>query len=323
MTLPMLYPLLLAPTLHVKVWGGRKLATLLNKPLPTTEPYGESWELHDDCVVLNGTLHGQTLGAVLAQYGAELVGTHNDPADGFPLLAKFLDANDWLSVQVHPNDEQARALENFPRGKTEAWFMVATDEGAQLVIGIQPGRSRESIAHAIQAGTLESMLVFQNVTRHDIFEMNANTVHALGPGNLIYEIQQNCDLTYRLFDWNRLGLDGKPRSMHIEKGVQVANVDFVPAVKHFDEASAGVSTPLIKMPYFETVYHKLAGSTVLLHTHGQRFHALTCIAGTAELATEHTPPLTIPFGGTALVPSCVGAFTLSGAGAILDSFQIV
>ncbi|MFZ4828056.1 MAG: type I phosphomannose isomerase catalytic subunit [Phototrophicaceae bacterium] len=323
MTQPMLYPLLLAPTLHVKVWGGRKLATLLNKALPTDEPYGESWELHDDCIVLNGALEGQTLGAVLAQYGTELVGTHNNPTDGFPLLAKFLDANDWLSVQVHPNDEQAHALENFPRGKTEAWFMVATDEGAQLVIGIQPHHSRESIAQAIQDGTLESMLVFQTVTRHDIFEMTANTVHALGPGNLIYEIQQNCDLTYRLFDWNRLGLDGKPRQMHIEKGVQVANVDFVPAIKHFDEAGAGVSTSLINMPYFETVYHKLEDSTVMLDTNGQIFHALTCIAGTAHLTSEHAQPLTLPFGGTVLVPSCVGAFSLSGTAAVLDSFQIV
>lgn len=319
----MLYPFLLAPTLHVKVWGGRKLATLLNKPLPTSEPYGESWELHDDCIVLNGALAGQTLGAVLSQYGAELVGAHNNPADGFPLLAKFLDANDWLSVQVHPNDAQARALENFPRGKTEAWFMVATDEGAQLVIGIQPGYSRESIAQAIQDGTLESMLVFQTVTRHDVFEMSANTVHALGPGNLIYEIQQNCDLTYRLFDWNRLGLDGKPRQMHIEKGVQVANVEFVPAIKHFDEATSDPSTTIIEMPYFETVYHKLNDSAVMLHTNGQIFHALTCIGGNVQLTTEHAEPLLIPFGGTALVPACVGAFTLSGSGAVLDSFQIV
>ena len=116
-----LYPFLLNPALHVKVWGGRKLETIMGKQLPSAEPYGESWEMHDSATVANGSHAGRTLGDLLKEYGTALVGPKNNPADGFPLLAKILDPSDWLSVQVHPDDEQARQLEGDPRGKTEAW----------------------------------------------------------------------------------------------------------------------------------------------------------------------------------------------------------
>lgn len=116
-----LYPFLLDPSLHVIVWGGRKLETRLEKSLPTDQPYGEAWELHDSAVVATGALAGQTVADLVRTYGTALIGEGSDPADGMPLLIKFLDANDWLSVQVHPNDAQAAALEGQPRGKTEAW----------------------------------------------------------------------------------------------------------------------------------------------------------------------------------------------------------
>jgi mannose-6-phosphate isomerase len=199
-----LYPLLLNPALHIKVWGGRKLETLLHKALPTGEPYGESWELHDTATVANGVLAGQTLGALLQQWGHDLIGPHNDPTEGFPLLAKFLDAQDWLSVQVHPNDEQARALEGDPRGKTEAWYVLAVDPGSTLVKGIQPGTSQTAMADAIRANHLEPLLVYQAVEPGDVLLNNAGGVHALGPGIVIYEIQQSSDVTYRL----RLGAHG-------------------------------------------------------------------------------------------------------------------
>ena len=134
-----LYPLKLQPALHKKVWGGRALATKLGKALPTGAPYGESWEVHDSCQVMNGQLRGQSLGALTPQFGAALVGDGYDPTAGFPLLAKFIDARDWLSVQAHPNDRQARELEGEARGKTEAWLVLQAEPGAQLVIGLRPG----------------------------------------------------------------------------------------------------------------------------------------------------------------------------------------
>jgi len=180
-------PLLLDAQLHEKVWGGRRLGTMMDKSLPTDAPYGEAWELHDTCTVAAGPLAGRTLTDLLDDYGTALVGVGNDPAEGFPLLAKFLDAEDWLSIQVHPNDEQALELEGEPRGKTEAWVILHAEPGAKLVIGMKSGTSRESMAEAIRAGTLEADVVYADVRTGDVLLLEANTVHAIGPGLVIYE----------------------------------------------------------------------------------------------------------------------------------------
>jgi mannose-6-phosphate isomerase len=319
-----LYPLLLNPALHIKVWGGRKLETLLHKALPTGEPYGESWELHDTATVANGVLAGQTLGALLQQWGHDLIGPHNDPTEGFPLLAKFLDAQDWLSVQVHPNDEQARALEGDPRGKTEAWYVLAVDPGSTLVKGIQPGTSQTAMADAIRANHLEPLLVYQAVEPGDVLLNNAGGVHALGPGIVIYEIQQSSDVTYRLYDWGRMDLDGKPRTLHIEKGVSVSNLTSVPDMMSTGQNAMPV-VDVVHCPYFVTLLHQLNprnGTTITLDTRGTQFHALTCIGGAAEVVHANgTAPLGV--GQTVLVPAGLGVYTLRGTAQVLRSFQPV
>lgn len=317
-----LYPLLLEPSLHVKVWGGRRLETVLHKDLPSAEPYGESWEMHDTAQVANGPLAGQTVKAVLKEYGAELAGLGNDPTQGFPLLAKFLDAADWLSVQVHPDDTQARSLEGDPRGKTEAWYVLAADEGAQLVLAVQPGTTREAMAGAIRENTLESMLVYATVSPGDVLFIPAGTVHALGPGLLIYEIQQSSDTTYRLYDWGRMDLNGQPRDLHIDKGVQVSNVETLPEIRH----TGGNRMPVVDIvssPYFTTMLHQLDprnGQRITLDTSGRRFHILTCIEGTATVSTGDSS-VEVEQGRTALIPASVGAYTLSGTARVLRSFQ--
>lgn len=314
-----LYPLLLQPSLHTKVWGGRKLATALHKPLPTDDPYGESWELHDSATVANGTLGGRTLGDLLGEYGTALVGEGNDPAAGFPLLAKFLDAADWLSVQVHPNDEQAAELEGEPRGKTEAWIFLGADPGAKLVMGVQPGTTREAMAQAIRDGVLEQHIAYADVNTGDVLFLEANTVHALGPGLLIYEIQQSSNTTYRLYDWNRMGLDGKPRDLHIDKGVQVANVDFLPKLTHpWDTTQDRVT--LVACPYFQTDLHTLQDGTPVEVETGGRFHALTCVRGAATVTSSGTD-VTISTGQTALIPASLPAFSLAGTAEVLQSWQ--
>ena len=224
-----LYPMLLDPTLHVKVWGGRRLETVMHKHLPTNEPYGEAWELHDSATVANGALSGRSLGDLLTEYGEDLIGSVSDPAEGMPLLVKILDATDWLSVQVHPNDEQARQLEGEPRGKTEAWYILAADEKAELVIGVVPDASAEEVADAIRENRLEEMLVYEPVEAGNVLYIPAGTIHALGPGLLVYEIQQSSDTTYRLYDWGRMGLDGQPRPLHIEKSLAVARLGRLPS----------------------------------------------------------------------------------------------
>ena len=309
-----LYPLLLNPTLHQKVWGGRKLETEMGKTLPDENPYGESWELHDTSTVANGHFAGEKVNDLVTKFGAELIGTGFDPAEGMPLLIKFLDASDWLSVQVHPDDKQARELEGDPRGKTEAWIMLFTDSNAKLVIGIQPGTSRDAMAAAIRAGILENLLVFADVTEGDVLYVKANTIHALGPGILMYEVQQSSDVTYRLYDWNRMGLDGKPRQLHIEKGVQVSNMDSIPAITHPDNEM------MVDGDYFKTLRHTLRDDTLSLTTDGQ-FHALTCIAGKVRI--EHSvESFDMPKGRTALIPASLGDYALSGNGTVLRSYMV-
>jgi len=317
-----LYPLLLSPSLHTKPWGGRRLETLLHKRLPTGEPYGESWECHDSATIANGSLAGRTLADALKAYTHDLIGPDNDPADGFPLLAKFLDAAEWLSIQVHPNDEQARELEGEPRGKSEAWYILSAQPGAQLIMGVQPGTPSEALAQAIRDNTLERLLVYATVEIGDVLPVVPGTIHALGPGLLIYEIQQSSDTTYRLYDWGRMGLDGRPRPLHIEKSIRVANLESLPPVYH----TAGNNMPvvdIVQTPYFTTLLHQLNprnGLRITLDTGGRRFHILTCIEGQAQVEANGMQ-VDMQTGQTVLMPSSLGRYTLSGTARILRSFQ--
>lgn len=317
MTDDSLYPLPLKPALHVKVWGGRRLAAVLGKDLPTPDPYGESWELHDTATVAGGPLAGRALGDLLAEYGAALVGPGHDPADGFPLLAKLIDASEWLSVQVHPDDAQARALEDQPRGKTEAWYILAAEPGARLVVGVQPGTTRPQMAQAIRDTALDSLLVYADVTAGDALFIGAGTVHAVGGGILLYEIQQSSDTTYRLYDWGRLDLDGRPRALHIEKGVQVADLASVPQIVHA-AAATGPVVDIVRSPFFVTRLYRLAMGSARLDTGGTRFHTLTCVDGAARLAWV-SGNIALETGQTVLVPACTGAYRLDGRGQVLCS----
>jgi mannose-6-phosphate isomerase len=232
-----------------------------------------------------------------------------------PLLVKILDANDWLSVQVHPDDAQARRLESDPRGKTEAWIVLAADPGARLVIGLRPGTTHEAAAEAIREGNLESLLVSAEVQAGDVLYIAANTIHALGPGLLIYEIQQSSDITYRMYDWNRLGLDGKPRPLHVDKALEVSSFGALPTIQH----AMITDGELLSGPYFVTWQHKLIGNPVTLSTEGH-FHTLTCIEGETTIeANGHTERLAA--GQTALIPAALEGFTMSGHGRVLRSFQ--
>lgn len=314
-----LYPLLLEAALHTKVWGGRKLADVMGKTLPTDEPYGEAWEVHDTCKVINGPLAGHTLADLLGEYGTAMIGKHNDPTEGLPLLIKILDAADWLSVQVHPNDEQAAELEGQPRGKTEAWYIIATEPTAKLIIGVEPGTDRAEMAAAIREDRLGDLLVPADIEPGDLLFIPAGTVHAIGPGTLLYEVQQSSNTTYRLYDWGRTGLDGNPRELHIEKGVQVSNTESVPTITHpGQDKSPEVS--VVNSDYFTTTLHNLNGTDVGLNTSGTHFHTLTCIDGTAAIIADDTI-VDLRKGTSAFVPASVGGYTLTGNGQVLRSAQ--
>lgn len=310
----MLYPFKMQPVMHARVWGGRRLAEVLHKTLPDDQPYGESWEVHDTSRVANGPYAQQTLGGLIAQLGAAIIGEHNPPHEGMPLLLKFLDSQQWLSIQVHPDDQLARELEGDPRGKNEAWIILHAEAGAQLIAGMRPGSTVEQLASAIAAGTLEQHMIYYTPQVGDVLYVAAGTIHALGPGLLVYEIQQSSDITYRLYDWNRVGIDGQPRPLHIEKGLKVSRLEsqLQPAQPH--------GSTLLTTPYFVVHRHELTSAEPhTLPTQGH-FHILTCVEGHASASANETE-VTMQLGETVLIPAGITEFTLAGQGVVLHSHQ--
>ena len=218
-----MYPLRFQPILRDYLWGGRRLEQL-GKELGPGPHWAESWEVcdhdRDQSVVLAGPWAGKTLGELVANHGQELLGRHH-PQPRFPLLFKFLDANRTLSVQVHPNDAQAAQLDPPDLGKTEAWVVLDAKEGSVLYTGLKRGFDRRALAREVERGTCELCLHQFEPQPGDCVLLYAGTPHAIGAGLLIAEIQQSSDVTYRLFDWNRVGPDGQPRQLHVEEALEV------------------------------------------------------------------------------------------------------
>ena len=217
-----LYPWQLEPKLTPAVWGGRELVATYGKSGNPDAALGESWECWDANAVLNGPLKGSTVAMLREQLGPEFLGDL-EPARTFPILTKIITAHDWLSVQVHPNDAYAQRVEHQPVGKTECWYVIAAEPDAELVLGWLRDTSREEYERRVADGTLGEVLRKVRVKAGDAVYVPAGLVHAIGPGVTVFETQQACDLTYRLFDWNRMGLDGKPRELHVRKAGDVLN----------------------------------------------------------------------------------------------------
>jgi mannose-6-phosphate isomerase len=223
----MLYPLTFQPILKERVWGGRKLASLYQKALPPDVPIGESWEISDRpgdvSIIANGPLAGRDLHWLLEQHPAELLGKAHSLGGRFPLLIKILDAQEKLSLQVHPPPAQAAKLGGEP--KTEMWYIADAAPGAELYVGLRRGVDHQQFERKIQDGTVAECFHRVPVRSGDAMFLPSGRVHAIGAGLVIFEIQQNSDTTYRVFDWNRVGLDGKPRALHVAESL--ASIDFM------------------------------------------------------------------------------------------------
>jgi len=221
------HPLQFKPLLKEYLWGGRRLGTVLGKPLGAGDHYAESWEVvdhgADQSVVAGGPLAGKTLHELVTQQGESLFGRHH-PQRQFPLLFKFLDAQQTLSVQVHPNDAQGARLSPPDLGKTEAWVVLAAAPGSKIYAGLKPGIDRGMLERKLANGTCDVCLHQFEPQVGDCVFLQAGTVHALGAGLVIAEIQQSSNTTYRLFDWNRVDRDGKPRQLHIQESLDT--IDF-------------------------------------------------------------------------------------------------
>ena len=228
-----LYPLTFQPIFKDRVWGGRKLEQLYGKALPPGTPIGESWEITDRpegvSVITNGPLAGRDLRWLMEHHAKELLGDSQPCAGRFPLLVKILDAQQKLSLQVHPPAHKAAELRGDP--KTEMWYVADAAPGADIFVGLRRGATRAEFERRIADGTVAECFHRIEVTRGDSMFLPSGRVHALGAGNLIFEIQQNSDTTYRVFDWNRVGLDGKPRDLHIPQALAAIDFDdFEPAL---------------------------------------------------------------------------------------------
>lgn len=214
--MPDLYPLLLQPEFHERVWGVRSLEPIYSHQV-TGAPVGEAWLTGDSCRVVNGPLAGRALSSLTREFGTRLLGEATADTSRFPLLIKFLFPRDKLSVQVHPDDEGARQLGQ-PCGKTECWFVLQAEPGAQIGLGFKPGTTKAEIEQAISETRMEELLNWVAIHDGDLIYVEAGTVHAIGPGSVILETQQNSDTTFRLYDY------GRPRELHIEQGLRAAKL---------------------------------------------------------------------------------------------------
>ena len=236
----MLYPFVFQPIFKDRIWGGRELERLYAKPIPVSTPIGESWEISDRpgdaSVITNGPFAGKDLRWLMENHAAEILGGARPAAAGrFPLLCKILDAREKLSLQVHPPAGKAAELKGEP--KTEMWYIADAAPGASLYVGLKAGVTRAEFETKIADGTVADCFHRIPVSAGDTMFLPSGRVHAIGDGLVIFEIQQNSDTTYRVFDWNRLGLDGQPRELHIAQSL--ASIDFA------DFAPGLVATPFV------------------------------------------------------------------------------
>ena len=300
-------PLQLIPEYREYVWGGARLR-------PDIIPTAEAWVVYAGDRVAAGPYAWQTLAELAEEFGAELLGRRavEKTGDRFSVLVKLLDCAEWLSLQVHPNDEQAVALEGVGFfGKTEAWHILEAAQGSELIAGMKPGISAELLANSIRNGTILDTVQKLEVKSGDTLFMSPGTIHALGPGLLIYEIQQTSDLTYRVYDWGRPQTE--TRKLHIDKALAVSRPDMVGTVLPAIQPVDGEVQVLSRCQYFtlESIFAK--EKTVRLDPKGESFHALTVIEGEAKIIVDGTSQHLQRFD-TVVIPAACSAYQLQPVG---------
>ncbi len=302
-----LYPLKFTPILRRLIWGGRRLGTVLHKPIGDASDYAESWEISDYrdsvSVVENGSLAGSTIRELIQWYGPRLLGPALGSRDQFPLLIKYIDAHQDLSVQVHPDDARGRRLAG-DSGKTETWVILEAAPGSLIYAGLQEGVTRSILADAIRSGRVEPLLHRVEAKAGDCILIESGTVHAIGAGVLLAEIQQTSDATFRVYDWGRIGPDGKPRALHIEQALE--SIDFergpvepiAPRIELLP--GAGKREFLSRSTYFALERLNVSQRTPM--GRADRFTILMSLAGSFEV--KHRAESTrVQFGQTLLLPA--------------------
>lgn len=252
-----LYPLKFKPIFKDKIWGGNKIKTSLGLDFGDLPNCGEVWAISgvegNPTIIDNGFLAGNELNEIVEIYMGELVGDRVFDKFGneFPLLIKFIDSNDWLSIQVHPDDELA-AKRKIGMGKTEMWYMLDADENAQLISGFNKKLDKDEYLHKLENKSLKEIMNFEKVKKGDVFYIPAGRVHALGPGCLLAEIQQTSDTTYRIYDWDRIDASGMYRDLHTDLALDAIDFEFHKKYKSDYKVPHNGTEKLVESPYFTT-----------------------------------------------------------------------
>jgi len=309
----MLYPLTFQPIFKQRVWGGRELERRYGKPLPPDVPIGESWEVADRpgdvSVIANGPMAGKDLHWLMEHHAADLLGRAKPQGGRFPLLIKILDARDKLSLQVHPPPALAAKLGGEP--KTELWYIAEATPGAELYVGLKRGVTRAEFERKLQSGTVAECFHRLPVQPGDAMFLPSGRVHAIGAGLVIFEIQQNSDTTYRVFDWNRRGQNGAPRELHVPQSLASIDFhDFEPALlpQAFVRQGAQKGRSLVRDSLFSVEAHQAdAGTNVPLRPGKMQIIAL--LDGRVRVTSGETAVSLTP-GGFCLVPASVAPAVL-------------
>ncbi|MGB3779417.1 MAG: type I phosphomannose isomerase catalytic subunit [Tunicatimonas sp.] len=320
-----LYPLTFVPIFKEKLWGGQKIKNVLGKAVGDLPNCGETWEISgvegNLSEVATGPLAGQDLRSLIQQYQGQLVGesVYQQHGDEFPLLVKFIDAHQDLSIQVHPDDALAQKRHN-SSGKTEMWYILQADPGASLIAGFNRSLDREKYLKAFESGQLMDVLNRETVQDDDVFFLPAGRVHTIGKGLLLAEIQQTSDITYRIYDFDRRDADGNPRELHVEQALDAIDYQHYDHYKTQYEPRPNEPVQLVSCPYFETSRLDYTQDFERDYTDRDSFTVYVCTAGQAELHCSDQR-YDLKKGDTYLIPASVPKVTISTTGVnLLESY---
>jgi mannose-6-phosphate isomerase len=298
-----MYPMKFKPIYKEMIWGGANLEKIFGKKVPSNHT-GESWELsshsNGTSVVANGYLAGKDLNAIIGEYKEKLMGEKFANEKYFPLLIKIIDANDKLSIQVHPDDDHADQVQG-EAGKTEAWYVVEAKENAQIVYGIKDHITKHDFIKAVETNRVHDMVNKVAVKSGDMILVPAGTIHTLLDGVVVYEVQQNSDTTYRVYDYNRTDNHGKMRELHTEKAIQVINFGEQPNCIFPDNR--------IQCQYFSMEKVAVDGQKAEMTT--DQFIIYCVVSGSGKILYNESVE-ELNHGDTVLIPACLGNFTLKG-----------
>ena len=314
-----MYPLSFEPIIKHRIWGGTKLNLLLNKELSTNEA-GESWELssvpYDVSVVSNGIFKGKTLTEVIATHPKEVLGrlVIQRYGENFPLLFKFIDAKEDLSIQLHPNDELAKVRHN-SFGKTEMWYVMQADEGAKLIVGFKENSNQKDYLEHLVNDTLVNLLEEIPVKKGDVFFIETGTIHAIGAGVVLAEIQQTSDVTYRLYDWGRVDASGNGRELHTSLALDAINFNKTESKINYPTVS-NYSNLVVDCPYFKTQLIPLTG-LYNWQKKQESFTVFMCTSGAFSIVCDEVF-LEYKKGDTLLIPAAMESLVLKGEATLLE-----